>query len=204
MSLVVIRFAKGELLLGADNINFKSKFDYDNPNTGIAFLVVKDMLLTGFDASIEQVMYVDKRMTDHTLLQAIARVNRVTKGKDVGLIVDYYGIANHLEEALAAYSKEDKEDIEEALIDIKTEIPILKSRYDQLILLFREKGIEKISDYVNYKIKSSVQQIEILEQCLAVLEDIKIRADFAVKFRALLKSMDILLSKPQAPSISLQ
>ena len=70
-------------------------------------LIVKDMLLTGFDAPTEQVMYVDKKMADHTLLQAIARVNRVTKGKDYGYVVDYYGITNHLREALDAYSEHD-------------------------------------------------------------------------------------------------
>lgn len=192
----LIRLAKeAELALGADNINFKSKFDFENPNSGITFLIVKDMLLTGFNAPIEQVMYIDKRMRDHTLLQAIARVNRISKGKDVGLLVDYYGIVNHLKEALAAYSEED---IEGALIDIKLELPILKSRYDQLIQLFQDKGISKISDYVNYRIKNSPDQLEILEQCLAVLEDIKTRADFNVKFKNFLKSMDILLAKPQA------
>ena len=50
-------------------------------NTGVAFLIVCDMLLTGFDAPVEQVMYIDKRLKEHNLLQAIARVNRVAKGK---------------------------------------------------------------------------------------------------------------------------
>lgn len=192
----MIRLAKeAEQMLGPDNVNFKSKFDFKNENSGIAFLIVKDMLLTGFNARIEQVMYIDKRMTDHTLLQAIARVNRVAKGKDVGLVVDYYGIVNHLKEALAAYSEED---IEGALIDIKIELPILKSRYEQLIQLFKDKGVSQISDYVNYRIKKSSEQLEILEQCLAVLEDIKTRADFNVKFKKFLKSIDILLAKSQA------
>ena len=59
------------------------------------------MLLTGFDAPIEQVMYIDKRLHEHNLLQAIARVNRVAKGKQRGFIVDYIGLANHLGKALA-------------------------------------------------------------------------------------------------------
>lgn len=69
--------------------NFKKKFDHTDPdkaNTGIAFLVVCDMLLTGFDAPIEQVMYIDKRVKDHNLLQTIARVNRIAKGKTRGFI----------------------------------------------------------------------------------------------------------------------
>ena len=61
-------------------------FDHEDPDkelTGIAFLVVCDMLLTGFDAPIEQVMYIDKRLKEHNLLQAIARVNRVA-GTSIG------------------------------------------------------------------------------------------------------------------------
>ena len=64
--------------------NFKRKFDYSDPakvNTGIAFLIVCDMLLTGFDAPIEQVMFIDKKVKNHNLLQTIARVNRIARGK---------------------------------------------------------------------------------------------------------------------------
>ncbi len=64
--------------------NFKKKFDLDDPekvDTGIAFLIVCDMLLTGFDAPIEQVMYIDKMVKAHNLLQTIARVNRIAKVK---------------------------------------------------------------------------------------------------------------------------
>ncbi|QDU94102.1 N-6 DNA methylase [Lignipirellula cremea] len=67
--------------------NFKRAFNFDDPekvNTGIAFLIVCDMLLTGFDAPVEQVMYIDKKVTNHNLLQTIARVNRVAKGKSRG------------------------------------------------------------------------------------------------------------------------
>ena len=67
--------------------NFCKPFDLDDygqGDTGIAFLVVCDMLLTGFDAPIEQVMYIDKRLKEHNLLQAIARVNRVTQASSAG------------------------------------------------------------------------------------------------------------------------
>jgi type I restriction enzyme, R subunit len=62
--------------------NFCKSFNFDDPDqrhTGIAFLVVCDMLITGFDAPIEQVMYIDKKIKEHSLLQAIARTNRVKK-----------------------------------------------------------------------------------------------------------------------------
>jgi type I site-specific restriction-modification system R (restriction) subunit len=74
--------------------NFCKPFDFDDPDkelSGIAFLIVCDMLLTGFDAPVEQVMYIDKRLREHNLLQAIARVNRVTGNKHRGFIVGRQG-----------------------------------------------------------------------------------------------------------------
>lgn len=73
----------------------------------LVFLVVKSMLLTGFDAPIEGVMYLDRPIREAELLQAIARVNRTGFGKRCGIVVDYYGVAQHLKEALAAYADED-------------------------------------------------------------------------------------------------
>jgi type I restriction enzyme R subunit len=63
-------------------------------------LIVTEMLLTGFDAPVEQVTYLDKTMRDHKLLQAIARTNRPHSGKEAGLIVDYVGIFKNLKKAL--------------------------------------------------------------------------------------------------------
>ncbi|MGW2518071.1 type I restriction endonuclease subunit R [Streptomyces sp. NPDC001617] len=69
----------------------------------IAFLIVKSMLLTGFDAPIEQALYLDRPIRDAELLQAIARVNRPARRKREGLVVDYYGVLNNLGVTLAAY-----------------------------------------------------------------------------------------------------
>lgn len=69
----------------------------------LSMLIVVDMLLTGFDAPVEQVLYLDAPLREHNLLQAIARVNRVTDAKEYGLIVDYWGVSEHLEEALSAF-----------------------------------------------------------------------------------------------------
>ena len=91
---------------------------------------MKSMLLTGFDAPIEGVMYLDRPIREAELLQAIARVNRTGHGKTAGIIVDYYGVAQHLTEALAAYSAED---IEGALQSLKDEIPKLRDRYDRVV-----------------------------------------------------------------------
>lgn len=83
---------------------FKQPLVKDN----LSFLIVKDMLLTGFDAPVEQVMYLDRPLKEHNLLQAIARVNRTCgEKKHCGYIVDYYGITNFLGEALAVFDKEE-------------------------------------------------------------------------------------------------
>lgn len=76
-----------------------------NPDDGLKLVIVRDMWLTGFDAPCLHTMYVDKSMEGHNLMQAIARVNRVFKDKDGGLIVDYIGIATHLKNALATYTE---------------------------------------------------------------------------------------------------
>ena len=81
----------------------------DKPETGIGIICVCDRLLTGFDAPIEQVMYLDKSLKEHDLFQAITRVNRTKKGKSFGLIVDYFGVTKHLAEALEIYADREKE-----------------------------------------------------------------------------------------------
>ena len=79
-----------------------------DPNDPLRFMIVCNKLLTGFDAPIEQAMYLDNPLTDHNLLQAIARTNRVYgTRKDHGLIVDYIGVSKKLDEALSAYRSED-------------------------------------------------------------------------------------------------
>ena len=178
--------------------NFKKKFDESDSRTGIAFIVVCDMLLTGFDAPIEQVMYIDKKMVEHNLLQAIARVNRTASGKKCGYVVDYIGIGNHLYDALQIYGDEGKEDVIGAMKDISSEVPILEERYQRLLQLFCSNGISRIRELVEYQIVEAKEQYPILEACVELLEDIKLRADFDVKYKGFLQSMDIILPHASA------
>ncbi len=100
-------------------------YQFKDPDGKPEMLVVVDMLLTGFDAPIEQVMYLDKPLREHGLLQAIARVNRrfsrhadgVTTEKEYGLIVDYYGVSNELEAALSEFDPRDVQSSLEPLED---------------------------------------------------------------------------------------
>jgi type I restriction enzyme R subunit len=95
--------------------------------------IVRDMWLTGFDAPSLHTMYVDKPMRGHTLMQAIARVNRVFKDKKGGLIVDYIGLANDLRKALAEYTENDRN-----LTGIPQDVAVqrMKAHYEVVVDLF--------------------------------------------------------------------
>ena len=81
-------------------------------------IIVVDKLLTGFDEPRNTVLYLDRKLKDHTLLQAIARVNRVCEDKEFGYIIDYYGVLGSLNSALELYTDFDKEDLEGTYTDI--------------------------------------------------------------------------------------
>ncbi|AMK75937.1 type I restriction enzyme R subunit [Methylomonas methanica] len=108
-------------------------------------LIVVDKLLTGFDAPRNSVLYLDKRLKEHNILQAIARVNRLFEGKDYGLIIDYRGIFGELNEAIDTYAALenegfDAEDIEGTLTDISEEIKLLPQRHTNVWEVFKEVG----------------------------------------------------------------
>jgi type I restriction enzyme R subunit len=88
-------------------------------------MIVVDKLLTGFDCPRNTVLYITRNLKEHTLLQAIVRMNRICEGKEFGYIIDYYGIPGQLDEALTNYSaleEFDEEDLTGTLTVIKDEI----------------------------------------------------------------------------------
>lgn len=167
--------------------------DHEKANTGIAFLVVCDMLLTGFDAPIEQVMYIDKRLKEHNLLQAIARVNRVTQGKQRGFIVDYIGIANHLTDALKIYASEDLADLQAGLKNLTSELPILEERYRRLLQHFQGLGVHHIEAFLTGTLGNPDEEVRVVHKAVDALEAIKARADFEVYLKKFLMSLDLIL-----------
>jgi type I restriction enzyme R subunit len=179
--------------------NFCKPFDFDDPDktlTGIAFLVVCDMLLTGFDAPVEQVMYIDKKLQEHNLLQAIARVNRVAEGKKRGFVVDYIGLANHLTRALSIYAEEDAQDIAEGLKSVLSELPILEERYQRLLQHFRAAGVNQIEEFVKGTLPDSAEDVRVVQAALGALKDIRQRADFEVFLKKFLQSLNLILPNP--------
>lgn len=162
---------------------FKLPFAHSDPEkrSSLAFLCVQNMLLTGFDAPIEQVMYLDRAMYEHELLQAIARVNRKRDGKACGYVVDYVGIAQALHDALQGIDDEtlDGGDPE----NVRDEIPRLEARHARVMDVFASRGIADIRD---------------IEACVDLLADVEIRADFINKLRDFLISLGIVMPRPEA------
>jgi type I restriction enzyme, R subunit len=106
-------------------------------------LIVVDKLLTGFDAPRNTVLYLDKRLKEHNILQAIARVNRVYEGKEHGMVIDYRGIFGEMNEALDMYAALEREgfelaDIEDTLINVSEEIAKLPNRHATVWDCFKE------------------------------------------------------------------
>ncbi|MBD8048673.1 type I restriction endonuclease subunit R [Clostridium faecium] len=121
----------------------------------LEILIVVDKLLTGFDAPRASILYVDKPMKEHTLLQAIARVNRLYEGKDFGLIVDYRGLIQELDSAMRTYSGAglenfDGKDLEGALVDVISIVGKLRESYSNVVAIF--KGIKNKQDKEEYEL----------------------------------------------------
>lgn len=129
--------------------------DYLDAASQPSFLVVCNKLLTGFDAPIESVMYLDSPLTDHNLLQAIARTNRVAGPKKrYGLIVDYIGITRRLDDALAAYREED---VAGAMMDLEVEREALRAAHRELFDMV--KGVPRHTGHLNAEYDALIQAL---------------------------------------------
>ena len=132
---------------------FKMPFDAEEETgeqtvTGrIGFVVVNEMLVTGFDAPVEQVLYLDRVIKDHGLLQAIARVNRVhDEGKDCGFVVDYVGVGNNLRKALDAYTQREQQEVIECLTPASELIGELKQSLDKTLEILARNGLNETTE----------------------------------------------------------
>ena len=146
-------------------------------------IIVVDKLLTGFDAPRNTVLYLTRQLKSHSLLQAIARVNRLFDGKDFGYIIDYRGILQNLDEAfdlygqLAEFETEGIDDLARAITDVSAESHKLRQRYSDLWDLF--KGIRNRQDEEEY------------EQLLA---DERLRDRFYERLSAFSRTLGVALS----------
>ncbi|WP_028844903.1 type I restriction endonuclease subunit R [Thermodesulfovibrio thiophilus] len=150
----------------------------------VGILVVQSMLITGFDAPIEQVMYLDNVIKEHNLLQAIARVNRVYRNKSCGFVVDYVGVLKHLKEALSIYADKDIEEIMEIVKDKAKSIDELRYIYNLIMDFFKKYQIE------NWR--------EEIDECIDLLVDEEVRDEFITLMRKFNRAMDAVLPDPEA------
>ena len=147
---------------------------------GVELLIVVDKLLTGFDEPRNTVLYIDKGLKEHGLLQAIARVNRLFEGKEYGYIVDYRGVLGKLNEAINTYdalADFDSEDVTGTLVDISTVIAELPQHHANLWAVFR-----------------SVPNKRDTEQLERHLEPEDIREQFYVALSTFAKTLSVALS----------
>ena len=152
---------------------------FKDRDDSLSILIVCDMLLTGFDAPAEQVMYLDAPLKEHGLLQAVFRVNRPCGDeKTYGLVVDYWGVLTRLHAALAIFSTTD---VGAALAPREDELPRLESRHAAAMRIF-----QKITDK------------DDLDACVRLLEPEDVRAAFDLAFRQFSRSMDVFLPDPRA------
>ncbi|MDE5937010.1 MAG: DUF3387 domain-containing protein, partial [Ruminococcus sp.] len=162
--------------------NIKNKFI----NGGIDILIVCSKLLTGFDAPVCQVLYIDKELKEHGLLQAIARTNRLYEGKDYGLIVDYRGLIQKLDTAMNMYSGAGLEnfdggDLTGTIVDVISVVGILREKYSQLCDVFSD--VKNKNDYNEYEDK---------------LADEDLRKDFYNMLCSFGKALSVVISSEKA------
>lgn len=149
------------------------EFKKNTNESKLCFLIVKDMLLTGFDAPIEQVMYLDRPLKEHTLLQAIARVNRTCgDNKKCGYVVDYYGVLDFLEEALSIFDKDELGRPMESLDNI----------YDEM-MNYRENVMRIFTGCDKNNIDELTKRLELEDK----------RAEFEVAYKKFVSAVEMLM-----------
>lgn len=150
----------------------------------LGILIVNNMLLTGFDAPVEQVMYLDKVVVAHNLLQTIARVNRVGgAAKDKGFIVDYVGVGHHLKKALDNYDEREQKEITGCLSFPERELRELQAAHAEIMALLKKHGLTDLTDH---------------DACFDVFYDEDIRFAFMLAFKKFTRALNTLFPAKEA------
>lgn len=150
----------------------------------VGILIVNNMLLTGFDAPVEQVMYLDKIIIAHNLLQAIARVNRVSgESKDKGFVVDYVGVGHHLKKAIDVYDEREQKEIVDALSFPEEELRDLEKSHVAIWELLTKHGLTDLNDH---------------DAFFDIFYDEDLRFDFVLAFKRLTKSLNVVFPSREA------
>ena len=166
--------------------SFKMAFGSQEENvTGdMGILIVNNMLLTGFDAPVEQVMYLDKVIVAHNLLQAIARVNRVGgDGKDKGFVVDYVGIGHHLKKAIDTYDEREQKEVIDTLSFPEEELRELQASHVSILALLKKHGLTDLTDH---------------DAFFDIFYDEDLRFDFMTAFKNLTRCLNLVFPAKEA------
>ena len=126
-------------------------------NDPLKIVIVRDMWLTGFDVPSMYTMYVDKPMSGHNLMQAIARVNRVFKDKPGGLVVDYIGIAENLKNALSQYTVSDRDNTG---VDVEQAVDLMQEKYALI------RDLLHGFDYSKFKAGTASERMKAIVACI--------------------------------------
>ncbi len=140
--------------------------EFKNEDSELKIVIVVDMWLTGFDIPDLATMYIDKPMRGHNLMQAIARVNRVYKDKEAGLIVDYIGIGADLRNALNEYTNRDRDkvpDITAAYVIVKEKLEIMRDffygfNYEPFFSSSNQLRLKTLADGINYVLEKDEEE----------------------------------------------
>jgi len=166
-----------------------------NPSDELKLVIVRDMWLTGFDVPCLHTMYIDKPMRGHTLMQAIARVNRVFKDKSGGLVVDYLGIAQDLKKALALYTASGGEG--KPAFDQEEAVRTMMEFYEDVVPMF--KGFDYKKFFTLRTPEEKFMYLPVAADYILSQPDIKDR--FVKKVTSLLKAFAISVPHESAMSI---
>ncbi|MBI4028018.1 MAG: DUF3387 domain-containing protein [Verrucomicrobia bacterium] len=150
----------------------------------VGMVIVNNMLVTGFDAPLEQVLYLDKVVTDHNLLQTIARVNRVgDEHKDKGFVVDYVGIGHHIKKALSAYDEREQQEILDALCDPTKDLNELIEAHRKIWSLLKKHGLTDFNDP---------------DASIDLFYNEDIRFEYILAFKELTRAFNLVLPRKEA------
>jgi type I restriction enzyme R subunit len=174
--------SKHETSIKSFKMAFGSKDEGVTGDMGI--VIVNNMLLTGFDAPVEQVMYLDKVVIAHSLLQAIARVNRVAgEAKDKGFVVDYVGVGHHLKKAIDIYDEREQKEVLDALSFPEEELRELKASHAAIMNLLKKHGLTDLTDH---------------DAFFDLFYDEDLRFDFMLAFKKLTTCLNLVFPARQA------
>ncbi len=168
--------------------------EFKDPENPLKLLIVRDMFLTGYDAPSLHTMYLDKPIKGHTLMQAIARVNRVYPGKEGGLVVDYMGVGAELKKALFDYTESGGKG--KPMLDQEKAVQLMQEKYEVVKDMFHGFNYRRFFEL------SASERVPFMPQAMEhILKEQGKKERFARETTALLKAFSLAVPQEEAMEI---